>query len=143
MRSSSQAKPRLACEITSQNVIAARAKSDGSALEVHTVRKLAVGAVKPSLNPGNITDIPALSQSIAGALSTVGGRKRDLIAVIPDAAVRVLLMDFDSLPEKVAEAEPIVRFRRTRSACWQPSRRKKCATNTSRHSAVQASNPAI
>jgi type IV pilus assembly protein PilM len=96
-------------------VIAARAKSDGSALEVHTVRKLAVGAVKPSLNPGNITDIPALSQSIAGALSTVGGRKRDLIAVIPDAAVRVLLMDFDSLPEKVAEAEPIVRFRLRKS----------------------------
>ncbi len=116
MKSSSrQAKPRLACEITCQNVIAARAKSDGSALEVHTVRKLGSGTVKPCLNPGNISDVSALSQSIAGALSTVGGRKHDVIAVIPDAAVRVLLMDFDELPQKSAEAEPIVRFRLRKS----------------------------
>jgi type IV pilus assembly protein PilM len=96
-------------------VIAARAKSDGSALEVHTVRRIASGAVKPCLNPGNISDVSALSQSIAGALSAVSGRKHDVIAVIPDAAVRVLLMDFDELPEKSAEAEPIVRFRLRKS----------------------------
>jgi type IV pilus assembly protein PilM len=116
MRSSSrQAKPRLACEITSQNVIAARAKADGSALEVHTIRKLGGGGVRPSLNPGNIADIGALSESIGGALSAVGGRKRDVVAVIPDASVRVLLMDFDALPEKMSEAEPIVRFRLRKS----------------------------
>jgi type IV pilus assembly protein PilM len=31
--------------------------------------------------------------------------------VVPDAAVRVLLLDFDSLPAKLAEALPVVRFR--------------------------------
>src|ERR1700678_3173475 len=31
--------------------------------------------------------------------------------VVPDAAVRVLLLDFDTLPGKAAEALPIVRFR--------------------------------
>jgi type IV pilus assembly protein PilM len=31
--------------------------------------------------------------------------------VIPDAAVRVLLLDFDVLPSKLAEALPIIRFR--------------------------------
>jgi type IV pilus assembly protein PilM len=96
-------------------VIAARAKADGSALEVHTVRKIGSGTVKPCLNSGNISDVSALSQSIAGALSAVGGRKHDVIAVIPDAAVRVLLMDFDELPDKSAEAEPIVRFRLRKS----------------------------
>jgi type IV pilus assembly protein PilM len=31
--------------------------------------------------------------------------------VVPDTAVRVLLLDFDQLPSKVAEALPVVRFR--------------------------------
>ena len=31
--------------------------------------------------------------------------------MVPDAAVRVLMLDFDSLPAKVQEAMPIVRFR--------------------------------
>jgi type IV pilus assembly protein PilM len=110
-----QAKPRLACEVTAQNVIAARARSDGNALEVHTVRRLERDLVRPSLSAGNVSDPSALGESIAGALSTVGGRKRDVVAVIPDAAARVLLMDFDTLPDKPAEAEPIVRFRLRKS----------------------------
>ena len=108
-------KPRLACEITSQNVIAARAKGDGSGLEVHTVRRLDHELVKPSLAAGNVSNASALAQSVGGALSAVGGRKRDVVAIIPDAAVRVLLMDFDTLPEKSTEAEPIIRFRLRKS----------------------------
>src|SRR6185437_17002276 len=108
-------KPRLACEITAQGVIAARAKSDGSRLDVHTWRKLERDLVRPSLAPGNIADPGTLTQTIESALSAVGGRKRDVVAVLPDAAIRVLLLDFDSLPEKVAEAEPIIRFRLRKS----------------------------
>jgi type IV pilus assembly protein PilM len=110
-----QPKPRLACEITSENVIAGRAKNDATALEVHTVRRLEPNVVRPSLAAGNISDTSVLGQSIASALSSVGGRKRDVVAVIPDAAVRVLLMDFDTLPEKMPEAEPIIRFRLRKS----------------------------
>lgn len=106
-----EAKPRLACEITSQNVIAARAKSDGTAIDTHTVRRLSPGMLRPSLSAGNVGDAAGLSQSLAGALATVGGRKRDVVAILPDAAVRVALLDFDTLPDKPAEAEPIVRFR--------------------------------
>jgi type IV pilus assembly protein PilM len=115
MQRSRQAKPRLACEIATQNLVAARAKSDGSALDVHTVRRLERDIVRPSLSAGNVTNPSALGETIAGALSTVGGRKRDVVAVIPDAAVRVLLLDFDTLPEKAAEAEPIIRFRLRKS----------------------------
>jgi type IV pilus assembly protein PilM len=110
-----QAKPRLACEVTTQNLIAARAKRGANALEVHTVRRLNQDMVRPSLTAGNITNASALGDTIAGALSTVGGRKRDVVALIPDAAVRVLLLDFDTLPEKTVEAEPIVRFRLRKS----------------------------
>ena len=110
-----EAKPRLACEITAQHVIAARARSDAGALEVHTVRRLEPDVVRPSLAAGNVSNSNALAQSVAGALSAVGGRKRDIVAIIPDAAVRVLLMDFDTLPDKAAEAEPIIRFRLRKS----------------------------
>ena len=115
MKSQRQAKPRLACEITTQSLIAARAKSDGSALDVHTVRRLDREMIRPSLSAGNIANASVLGETIASALSTVGGRKRDVVAVIPDASVRVLLLDFDTLPDKVAEAEPIIRFRLRKS----------------------------
>jgi type IV pilus assembly protein PilM len=110
-----QPKPRLACEITSQTLIAARAKGDASVLEMHTVRSLEPNLVRPSLSAGNVSNPSALGQAIEGALSAVGGRKRDVIVVIPDAAVRVLLLDFDTLPEKRTEAEPIIRFRLRKS----------------------------
>src|SRR5690348_14463523 len=108
-------KPRLACEITPNGVVAARAKSDGSRLDVHTWRKLERDLVRPSLNPGNIADPTTLAHTVESALSAVAGRKRDVVAVLPDAAIRVLLLDFDSLPEKTSEADPIVRFRLRKS----------------------------
>ena len=40
-----------------------------------------------------------------------GSGLRDVTVVVPDAAVRVLLLDFDQLPAKAAEALPVVRFR--------------------------------
>src|SRR4051794_29477121 len=110
-----EAKPRLACEITPQNIIAARAKSDASGLEMHTSRRIDPGSIRPSLSAGNISNAAAVAHSIEGALAAVGGRKRDVIALLPDACVRVLLMDFDTLPEKLSEAEPIVRFRLRKS----------------------------
>jgi type IV pilus assembly protein PilM len=45
----------------------------------------------------------------------VGGRHRDLTVLLPDAAARVVLLDFDTLPEKRQEAEPVVRFRLKKS----------------------------
>jgi type IV pilus assembly protein PilM len=76
---------------------------------------LAPGAVAPGLKPGNIVDRVAVTAAIRKALEDVGVRSNargsDLTIVIPDAAVRVLLLDFDVLPNKLSEALPIVRFR--------------------------------
>ena len=48
-------------------------------------------------------------------LARLGGRSRDVIAVLPDAAVRVVLLDFDALPTNRDEAESVVRFRLKKS----------------------------
>jgi type IV pilus assembly protein PilM len=105
------AKPRLACEITPGKVIAARANAVGTGLDLYTFRRLRDNALAPSLGGNNIVDTGAVQEAIGGAISAVAGRRRDVITIIPDAAVRVLLLDFDALPEKHVDAAPLVRFR--------------------------------
>lgn len=108
-------RPRLACEISPQGVVAARAETAVVPLSAVARVALAAGAVAPSLKPGNIVDRVAVSAAVRKALEDVGARPNsrgaDLTLVIPDAAVRVLLLDFDALPNKLSEALPIVRFR--------------------------------
>jgi type IV pilus assembly protein PilM len=45
----------------------------------------------------------------------VSGRSKDVIAIVPDAAVRVMLVEFDTLPSDRAEALGVVRFRLKKS----------------------------
>ncbi len=99
--------PRIACEITPDGVAAARAQ-DSVIGEMHHCR-LPAGAVTPALTSQNVQNARALSEAIGQALSAVGGRGQEVIAVLPDSAVRMTLLDFDSLPEKRSEAEAAVR----------------------------------
>jgi type IV pilus assembly protein PilM len=71
--------------------------------------------VTPALNAQNVQDARALSEAIEQALSTVGGRGQDVIAVLPDSAVHLTILDFDSLPERRQEADAAVRFRLRKS----------------------------
>jgi type IV pilus assembly protein PilM len=104
-------RPRLACEITAESVIAARASERGGAVELHTMRMLPTGSVLPSLTATNVLEPAALANAIADALQAVGGRARDITAILPDAAIRTVLLDFDSLPADSKDAAGVVRFR--------------------------------
>ena len=107
--------PKLACEIAAGQVLAGRADDSGALVEYYTSRSLPPGVLAPGLAPANVLAADALRDAVAGALSAAGGRARDVIAVLPDAAVRVVLLDFESLPERPAEAAAIVRFRLKKS----------------------------
>ena len=108
-------RPRVACEIMPQGVVAAR--SDDAATPLAAVAKVALaeGAVAPSLKPGNIVDRVAVTAAIRAALEQIGeradARNANLTLVIPDSAVRVLLLDFEALPSRESEALPLVKFR--------------------------------
>src|SRR3954453_2329072 len=104
-------RPRLACEITAESVIAARASETGGSVELHTMRMLPTGSVLPSLKDTNVLEPAALANAITDALRTVGGRSRDVTAILPDAAVPPVLLDFDSLPADPKDAAGVVRFR--------------------------------
>jgi type IV pilus assembly protein PilM len=105
------ARPSLACEITPDRVITARASKNAQQLEMITSRRLAEGALKPAMSGTNVLDRTALTNAISSALAAVGGNSRDVIAIVPDASVRVLLLEFETLPAKPQDAEAVVRFR--------------------------------
>ncbi len=103
-------RPRVACEIGAERVIAARSGKSGT-LEIYSSRRLATGTLAAGLTSPNVLQAEALREAITGALNTVAGGAKDIIAIIPDASSRVLLLDFESLPDKTEQAAAIIRFR--------------------------------
>jgi type IV pilus assembly protein PilM len=49
------------------------------------------------------------------AAAALGAKSRDVIAVLPDAACRLALLDFDALPSRHEEADAVIRFRLKKS----------------------------
>jgi type IV pilus assembly protein PilM len=103
--------PKLACEIGIDRVVAARAGTGGATLEVHNQRRLPAAAVAPGLSGTNVLEPGALREALSGALGALGGGARDVVAVLPDAAVRVLLIEFEDLPQSADAAAQVIRFR--------------------------------
>jgi type IV pilus assembly protein PilM len=114
-------RPRLACEVRAEGVIAARAEDAFAVLSAVSRVPLADKSVVPRLNAVEGSEPPTLGGDAAGRAAVVAAvrkvleavclRSREVTLIVPDAAVRVLLLEFDELPAKPAEALPIVRFR--------------------------------
>src|SRR5215472_8028290 len=113
--SKADARPKLACEISADRVLAGRIADRGRMVESCAVRELAPGSVVPDLTESNLRQPQIVRDAIREALGGVAGRARDVIGVLPDAAVRVVLLDFDTLPTNRQEAEGVVRFRLKKS----------------------------
>jgi type IV pilus assembly protein PilM len=113
--SSNSAKPKLACEIAADRVLAGRVADSGSGLEASAAHALAPGSLVPDLVENNLRQPEAVRDGIEEALGAIAGRARDVIAVVPDAAVRVILVEFDTLPSDQEEALGVVRFRLKKS----------------------------
>jgi type IV pilus assembly protein PilM len=107
-------KPRLACEVAADRVLAARLSEPGT-VDMCAASELAPGCVVPDMAEANLRDRGRILDSIRQTLDSLSGRSRDVIAVLPDAAIRVVLLDFDTLPTKRDEAEGVVRFRLKKS----------------------------
>ena len=114
-RTKSNPKPKLACEISADRILAGRVSDSGDVITTFTSRALAPGAVVPDLTESNLPTRIKVSEAIQEAMVTLADRSRDVIAVLPDAAVRVALLDFDTLPTKAEEAESVMRFRLKKS----------------------------
>jgi type IV pilus assembly protein PilM len=115
MASSNNLRPRVACEVSSERVVAARAAERSQALEAVYWQDLPAGAGTPGRQNANVTSRAARVAAVPDSLAPVAGRSRDITLIIPDASTRILLLDFDTLPEKPQDADAVVRFRLKKS----------------------------
>src|ERR1017187_7553197 len=110
-------RPRLACEVRAEGVVAARAEDASAVLSAVSRVPLPDGVAGARLSAvvggvgGGAAGRAAMVAAVRSALEAVCLKTREVTLVVPDAAVRVLLLDFDELPAKAAEALPVVRFR--------------------------------
>jgi type IV pilus assembly protein PilM len=105
----------VACEVTAERVVAARAGEGAQSLEAVSSQALAPGILTPGLQQANVVARETLVTALRDALAAVAGRSRDITLVIPDASSRILLLDFDTLPESQEDAVSVVRFRLKKS----------------------------
>ena len=104
-------RPRLAVEIRPEGIVAARAEDAQAVVSAVSYGTLADGVIVPQLKAGNVANRAIAVATVKKALEVVALKERQTTLVVPDAAVRVLLLDFDQLPTKSAEALAVVRFR--------------------------------
>lgn len=103
-------RPSAAIELTPEGVLAASlpGRHDNP---VYAFEPLRPGVLVPGISDLNMSSPEAVSTAIRSALSSVAPHSRFVTIVIPDTAVRVFVLDFDSIPARASEAIPVLRFR--------------------------------
>jgi type IV pilus assembly protein PilM len=109
--SRSGARPPAAVEISLEGVVAAVPPKLGQPQPDYHFEPLPAGALLPGVGEPNLRAPEAVANAIRVALVAVAPRTRAVTLVVPDAVVRVFVLDFEAFPAKPAEALPVLRFR--------------------------------
>lgn len=80
-------------------------------VEAWSVRALPEGAVRPAPLAENLANRGLVERTVAEALSAVGDGGRRCALLVPDLLARVLILEFERLPERVEETEALLRWR--------------------------------
>ena len=103
-------RPSAAIELTPDGVLAASLPGRHEQ-PVFAFEPLRPGVLVPGISELNMSSPEAVSSAIRGALASVSPHSRFVTVVIPDTAVRVFVLDFDTIPARASEAIPVLRFR--------------------------------
>ena len=104
------ARPYTAVELTPEGALAATLPSAGAA-PVYAFAPLPAGALVPGIAEANIKAPDAVAEALRAALDQIEPKKHSVSLILPDTTARVFVLDFDSLPAKLEEAIPVLRFR--------------------------------
>jgi len=107
-------RPRVACEISADRIVAVRV-GEGTKVEAAAAAALSPGLLTPGLQQANIPERAKFVPALRDTLAAVAGRTKDVCLIIPDATTRVMLLEFETLPEKREDADAVVRFRLKKS----------------------------
>jgi type IV pilus assembly protein PilM len=104
--------PLHAVEIAARRVTAVELKAASGAPVVswHATEALPPGAVTPSLGHPNIRDVDAVTGALARALDRIGGRPKRVGLVIPDAATRVSIVRFETIPARAQDLDELIKW---------------------------------
>jgi type IV pilus assembly protein PilM len=108
--SSPGGRPQTAVELAPEGVLAATIPAPGEA-PVYAFAALTQGALVPGVAEANIPAAEPVANAIRKALDEISPKSRAVTLIVPDTAVRVFVLDFDSLPPKTADVVPVLRFR--------------------------------
>ena len=104
-------RPRLACELAPEAIFAAQSAGMSDPLQNAVCVLLPADVMAPGWKSPLLVQREPMQAALTRALQGMAGRNRPLTLVIPDACVRVMVLDFETLSNKPSEALPLVRFR--------------------------------
>jgi type IV pilus assembly protein PilM len=107
--------PPMVVEIAPGHVAAARWGNSRGTIEACSMEPLQLGSVMPSPVETNITQPDAVRSALRAVFNRVPDRGTPLALLVPDPVVRVFILPFDSLPRRVDEALPVLRWRLKKS----------------------------
>lgn len=103
-------RPTLACEIAPAGVVAAKEEKDGLSMR-SAFAPLPTSVLFTGIKEPGFSDRAAVAGAIRQAFDEISQRESKVTLVIPDSSMRVLLLDFDTLPSRPEDVLPIIRFR--------------------------------
>jgi len=103
-------RPPAAVEISARGILAAALRGPGQVPD-YAYQPIPAGALVPGIGEPNLRAPETIASGLRVALGQAAPGRRAVTLVIPDTAVRVFVLDFDTFPSKPAEAFPVLRFR--------------------------------
>lgn len=107
--------PSFAVEIAPTHVAAARWSRTGGSLESFAAEEIAAGAIAPSPIEANVQNADAVRGALRRVFSHIPHHSASLALLIPDPAVRVFILPFDTFPRRAEDALPLLRWRLKKS----------------------------
>jgi type IV pilus assembly protein PilM len=108
----SSAGPLHAVEIAARwvSAVAIEVSAGRPVVTASAVEPIPPGVVVPGLAYPNIRDVDAVVGAVGRAFDRAGGRPSRVGLVIPDAASRVSIIRFDSVPDRQQELDELIRW---------------------------------
>lgn len=103
-------RPRAAVELAPEGALAAASPGAGQS-PVYAFAALPAGALVPGIAEPNLRAPEAVTEALRTAIDATSPRSHAITLIVPDITARVFVLDFDTLPDKPAEALPVLRFR--------------------------------
>ena len=111
--------PRWGCELTPSHVIVVETSPDRQHVVSQAAVPLPPGALVGDLKAANVLDQAVVQDALQRALSVAGFSGSELALVIPDDAVRITVLNVDSLPAAHAERQEYIRWKLRKSVPFQ------------------------